>query len=334
MRAVVALLIGTAMGFAAEGASAQEGALSRLYGNGIHAYFGGDLAGAEKLFTQAINAGSQDPRCHYYRGLIYLNSGRRQAAASEFEKGADLEVGAARAYDVSLALERVQGRARLALEQHRAAKLATGTSAVQQQRRSRVDAIQRREPATTVKPALNTLDAITGDAVPVPATQPEVSVPFADPMDAAPPVVTPAAKAADSVPPATEAEADPFGADDTLPADADETPTEAPADEEMPADDSPSESEPVTDDPATEDAGDPFGGDETSPPAADVTPDADPPAADDATPADDASADSDPFGAEEPEADDAAPADDDAAPADDPPADDAGTEDEADPFGS
>ncbi len=327
MRAVIALLVLAAMGIAAEGASAQEGALSRLYGNGIHAYFGGDLSGAEKLFTQAINAGSQDPRCHYYRGLIYLQSGRKQAASAEFEQGADLEVGATRAYDVSLALERVQGRARLALEQHRAAKLATGTSAVQTQRRARIDAIQRREPVTTVAPTPNTLDAITGDAAPMPAALPEVAAPFADPMDAAP-----ASKAADTTPPPADAEADPFGADDAAPADAETPAAEEPSDEEMPAEESPAATEPAADDPASDEADDPFGADDAAPAKEDKAPASTPPAKDDAAPADDAAADAeDPFGGGE-----APAAEGDAAPAEDPPADDAAPAKDAeeDPFGS
>ena len=160
MRVVTMLALAAMLGVAAENASAQEGALSRLYGNGVHAYFGGDIFGAEKLFTQAIDAGSQDPRCHYYRGLVYLQAGRNKAAAAEFEKGADLEAGATRAYDVSLALERIQGRSRLVLEQHRAAKLATASSATQVQRRQRLESIRRREAVTTVAPTPATLDAI------------------------------------------------------------------------------------------------------------------------------------------------------------------------------
>ncbi len=332
MRAVIALLVLATMGIAADRASAQEGALSRLYGNGIHAYFDGDLSGAEKLFTQAINAGSQDPRCHYYRGLIYLQSGRKQAASAEFETGADLEVGATRAYDVSLALERVQGRARLALEQHRAAKLAIGTSAVQTQRRARIEVIQRREPVTTIKPTPNTLDAITGDAAPMPATLPEVAAPFADPMDAAPPVVTPASKAANTTPPPADAEADPFGTDDALPADAETPAADEPADEEMPAKETPAATEPAADDPASDEADDPFGADDAAPAKEDEAPASTPPAKDDAAPADDAAADAeDPFGGDE-----APAAEDDAAPAEDPPADDAAPAKDAeeDPFGS
>ncbi|MDZ4783483.1 MAG: hypothetical protein SGJ19_24825, partial [Planctomycetia bacterium] len=244
MRVVTMLALAAMLGVAAENASAQEGALSRLYGNGVHAYFGGDIFGAEKLFTQAIDAGSQDPRCHYYRGLVYLQAGRNKAAAAEFEKGADLEAGATRAYDVSLALERIQGRSRLVLEQHRAAKLATASSATQVQRRQRLESIRRREAVTTVAPTPATLDAITGDAAPIPATrlvpstpttvpaasQPEVSAPFADPMEAAPAASTPANAAAPPVVAPVTEEADPFGADDALPAE------DMPADDAAPAD--------------------------------------------------------------------------------------------------
>jgi tetratricopeptide (TPR) repeat protein len=348
MRVVKLLALAATLGVAAENASAQEGALSRLYGNGIHAYFGGDISGAEKLFTQAIDAGSQDPRCHYYRGLIYLQAGRKQAAAAEFDKGADLEAGSTRAYDVSMSLERVQGRARITLEQHRAAKLATATSATQVQRRQRLESIQRREPVTTVPRSPNRLDVITGDAAPVPATEPEVSQPFADPMDAAPPAAAAAKTAAPpAAAPVTEEAADPFGADDALPADdmpaADPVPTdnsapdpvEAPADDEAsdpfggdeaPAVDAAADEEMPADDAApAEEESDPFGADDAAPAADDTAP-----ATDDAAPAEEAADEADPFGGDDAAADDSsaeAPADD-AAPADEAPAD------EEDPFGS
>lgn len=354
MRRVIAVCV-VAMGFAAENVSAQEGALSRLYGQGVHAYFGGNLAGAEKLFTQAINAGSQDPRLHYFRGLIYLQAGRKQAADAEFEKGAELEVGATRAYDVSMALERVQGRPRLALEQHRAARLAEGTSATQTQRRQRLENIRSREPETTVPATPNRLDAITGDAVPGPATQPEVSTPFADPMDAAP-ADAPLPKAATPTPPVEETTEDPFGGNDALPADTATPPADAATeeespfgDEEMPADTTPpAEKAPGDGTPPAEEAApptdeteDPFANEdavpttEETPPADDATPPADdttPPAdettppADDAAPAEEtppAEEADDPFGGGETPAE-TPPADE--TPAETPPAD------EEDPF--
>jgi hypothetical protein len=325
-----------AIGFAAQDASAQEGALSRLYGQGVHAYYGGNLAGAEKLFTQAIDGGSQYPRLHYYRGLIYLQSGRKKAATVEFEKGAELEVSATRAYDVGLALERVQGRPRLALEEHRAARLASGVSATRSQRQVRQRAIESREPVTTVNPAPPTLDAITGDAAPIPAgTKPEVETPFADPMDA-PAAAKAPEKAPAAAPAATEpAVEEPFGADEDMPADTE--PATEPADDASPfgEEEAPAE-EPAKDDttPAPADDESPFGDDDAAPTGEEAVDETPAPTADDtAPPTEESPTDeaTDPFGGDEaPAADEEKPATEEKA-AEEPATEEA---DDADPFGS
>jgi len=99
---------------------AQDAILGQMYGNGVHAYFSGDYVQAHELLTSAINAGSHDPRCYYYRGLAYLKLGRPQEAEGDFQQGAKLETGnLSRPYNVAKALERIQGPSRIKMEQYR-----------------------------------------------------------------------------------------------------------------------------------------------------------------------------------------------------------------------
>ena len=100
--------------------AAQDGVLSQLYGNGVHAYFAGDFVKAHDLLSAAISGGSRDPRCYYFRGLSYWRLGRPQEAAADFQQGAKYESGDLnRTYSVAKSLERVQGSARLAVEEYR-----------------------------------------------------------------------------------------------------------------------------------------------------------------------------------------------------------------------
>ncbi|MHB8899596.1 MAG: hypothetical protein ACYC6Y_12690, partial [Thermoguttaceae bacterium] len=101
-------------------ANAQEAMFGQLYGLGVHAYFSQDFAGAHEHLTQAIDAGSQDPRAHYFRGLSYLNLGREDEAKIDFQMGAKLEAEDTGAnYEVPRALERIQGESRMLVEEYR-----------------------------------------------------------------------------------------------------------------------------------------------------------------------------------------------------------------------
>ncbi len=98
----------------------QEGIVSQLYGNGVHAYFAGQYEEAHEFFTSAIQTGTQDPRIYYFRGLTYLKLGREEEAQQDFVKGAELETADVnQLYPVGRALQRVQGKHRLMLEQYR-----------------------------------------------------------------------------------------------------------------------------------------------------------------------------------------------------------------------
>jgi hypothetical protein len=101
-------------------ASAQPSALKELYGKGVHAYHAGQYDEADGLLTDAIDAGSKDPRCRYFRGLARLRIGDEELANEDFAAGAKLEVADTdRFYAVSKSLARTQGVERVTLERHR-----------------------------------------------------------------------------------------------------------------------------------------------------------------------------------------------------------------------
>ena len=213
---------------------AQDSVLAELYGQGVHAYFSGDMRTAHSLLTNAITQGSRDPRCYYYRGLAYSSLGRPTEAEADFRMGAEVEVAHAdRIYPVADSLQRVQGRTRLQIERYRqVARLTSHTKASKAQqaryeemKRSDKDVVRDpgRSPAAAAPPATVATPATAdksdpfagGAAEPMPEKAPEkpaaAAAQPAAPMDpfggeAAP--ATPAAPAA--TPPAEDAKKDPF----------------------------------------------------------------------------------------------------------------------------
>lgn len=216
-------------------ASAQHGALGELYGNGVHAYNHGDYVEAFNLLTRAIDSGSKDPRCYYFRGLSYMKLGREREARAEFTKGAELEMSDAdRFYNVSKSLERIQGRARSLIEKARSEARLLAYENLRQERYERYERIRANEPNILQKPRRGAKPApddaekpAPGDGEPEgPAPKPSAPSkpePFAD--DA------PIGQAADEAMPEKEAT-------ETEPAD--EKTAEEPA-EEMPAEEKPAE---------------------------------------------------------------------------------------------
>jgi len=89
-------------------------------GGGIHAYHAGDFDRAYDDLTNAIGAGTDDPRSYYFRGLAALKLGRTSEAEADFTTGADRELSTGSIRRVSHSLERVQGHDRLTLERFRA----------------------------------------------------------------------------------------------------------------------------------------------------------------------------------------------------------------------
>ena len=94
--------------------------LDRLYGNGVHAYKRGDYVEAHRWLSEAIDIGNRDPRTRYFRGLAYLQMGRPEQAASDFDQAAKREVGDGNLTKlVDQSLFTVQGPDRYRLERAR-----------------------------------------------------------------------------------------------------------------------------------------------------------------------------------------------------------------------
>jgi tetratricopeptide (TPR) repeat protein len=114
---------GTAAVWASAAAAAQPSIeslpLAAAYGHGVHAYFAGDFERAYEDLSQAIEAGTTDPRAYYFRGLAAIRQGRGDEAEADFTEGATRESAGLGAWPVARSLERVQGPDRLRLERHR-----------------------------------------------------------------------------------------------------------------------------------------------------------------------------------------------------------------------
>lgn len=94
------------------------------YGNGIHHFFSGKFQEAHDSFTEALKENSRDPRTYYFRGLAAQSLG--QDASSDFAMGAKMESAqGGRLSLVNDALERVQGVARVQIEEVRVRAVMT-----------------------------------------------------------------------------------------------------------------------------------------------------------------------------------------------------------------
>jgi len=219
-------------------------ALARAYGAGVHAYFSGDVQRAYDDLTQAIEAGTSDPRAWYFRGLAALKLGRVDEAEADFSTAATRETEADGDWAVSRSLERVQGHDRLALERHRVRARVAGYEQRKQaveRRYSQIESLQsdvlreRRPegsspdsagqfgaeevvPPVPETPTTAPVDEPAGpaptDAVREPATEDPASPVEPEPAESEPATeppmedATPAAEAEPEAPPAPAIEAD------------------------------------------------------------------------------------------------------------------------------
>ena len=87
VRSIAVLLVGGLLSACAAPLWAQEAILGQTYGNGVHAYFSGEYVRAHQLLTSAIDAGSHDPRCYYFRGLAYPEVGPPARGRGRFPAG-------------------------------------------------------------------------------------------------------------------------------------------------------------------------------------------------------------------------------------------------------
>lgn len=129
-----------------------EDVLDKIYGEGVHAYFAGDLAAAEESLQSAIDQDLRDPRAYYFLGLTKLQLGDAEGADEQFAAGASLETKSlSRFYAVSKSLERVQGAARRQIEKHRTRARALALQDRERERKLRYEELRDAESDVTMQ---------------------------------------------------------------------------------------------------------------------------------------------------------------------------------------
>ncbi len=160
----------------------QQEVLTRLYGTGVHAYFAGEAKEAYEYFNTAAEGGSRDPRVIYFRGLTFLQLGRPDEAAADFETAAALEMADTEGFfNVSRSLQRIQGRTRAKIELARSKARVTAAQQQLREQDRRYNRIREQEPRV-----LEPLPSEGGTGGPF---TPNVPAPKAGDGSGAPPVV-------------------------------------------------------------------------------------------------------------------------------------------------
>lgn len=193
--AVVLLLVwGAHVGSWGTAHAADNEIIDQLYGSGVHAYFAGDFRSAYEHLTAAIQAETRDPRAYYFRGLALLRLGRPEQAEKDLAQGAALEADdEGKVFDVNRALRRVQGSARLLLEQFRHQARVQAEVRRRQEDLRRFGRIQENEPRILISPQVGpggqpvTVDPFSEDDLQVKPQPAPPSPPQASPPQAAPP---------------------------------------------------------------------------------------------------------------------------------------------------
>lgn len=190
----------------------EEQALTSTYGSGVHSYFAGDYGRSYEFLSQAIEAGTADPRAWYFRGLAGLKLGRRDEAEADFAAGARRESENLGAWGVAKSLERVQGCDRLQLERHRVR--ARVASLQEDRRRSRLRYLE----VETAEPEV-LRDRVPDSVRPVLPNQPFRPVVPGSPFESVP---------EELMPPAEQPDADDDGSPSPADAATEATPAEEP----------------------------------------------------------------------------------------------------------
>lgn len=131
-----------------------------LYSQGLHAYFAGQSSQADEFLSRALALDPQDPRAHYFRGLVRLRQGRGQEARVDMQIGASVEAQQPGRHAVGAALERVQGSGRLLLEQFRREGRLAETGHRAERDRLRYEQVLRRESEVLHRRATISLDQL------------------------------------------------------------------------------------------------------------------------------------------------------------------------------
>lgn len=186
-------------------------ALATGYGNGVHAFNQGDYQCSYDELTRVIEAGSNDPRAFYFRGLAALKLGRVDEADTDFQQGANLEADGIGGRAVSRALERIQGCDRLKLEQYRS---QARVSAVQRDReaiRQRYSDIYEAEPEVLRRRRPEPVEPVQAPAPKEPEPAAEAAAEETAEEPAAEPAEEPAEEPADEAAEESGDTSDPFG---------------------------------------------------------------------------------------------------------------------------
>lgn len=238
-RLLLGLIIGLILAQRITAAGDMPPPLSVGYGTGVHAYNAGDYQCSYEELTRVIEAGSNDPRVFYFRGLAAIKLGRTDEAEADFQQGGNLEADGGGGKSVSRALERVQGCDRLKLEHYRAqariSALQRNREAIRQRYsdiyEAEPDVLRRRRPE-----AVAPVEPLKASAAQRPA---------ADAESEPEPPVDEAAAPEPGVEPGEEPAADPFGTETPF---ADEPAAEPKATEEDAAAGEETEAEPAASD--------------------------------------------------------------------------------------
>ena len=143
---------------------AQDAQHRILYGQGVHAYYNGDYESAVRYLTVTISKNTDDPRSYYFRGLANAQLGNNEASLADLKKGAAIEALDDRGvYQISTALQRIQGQPRLQLEKLRKQARLDLAAAEKARLQARYERQQKDEAAVLRKPA-QTAPSIPADA--------------------------------------------------------------------------------------------------------------------------------------------------------------------------
>lgn len=146
------LILGFAACFAAGTSNAEEHAAAQAYGIAVSAFHLGNVQEAYDHLDALVKKKSDDPRVHFYRGLANWKLGRTKEAEADFKAAAALEAGdTVGFYNVSRALERVQGKERLAIEGYRRAAKKAATEKLEAEREARRKQLHINEPQVIEK---------------------------------------------------------------------------------------------------------------------------------------------------------------------------------------
>lgn len=118
-------------------ARADEDRAIAAYSDGVHAYFNGNLEAAHEYLTSAIDEATPDPRPYFFRGIVRGLLGQTDLAREDYQAGAEAELTPkGESFDVNDALERVQGKTRMEIEEVRRVALANAKKLAEQSSRN------------------------------------------------------------------------------------------------------------------------------------------------------------------------------------------------------